>query len=56
MEKMFFLGCVLQNIPDTDHGKIQRRIMEWFRHSKARHQNEEKRKIQDDNGDDVSAE
>ncbi|XP_039304092.1 uncharacterized protein LOC105204900 isoform X2 [Solenopsis invicta] len=43
--KMIF-SCVLQNIPNTDHGKIQRRIMEWFRHSKARHQNEEKRKLQ----------
>lgn len=40
-----FVGCVLQNVRDTDHGKI-RRIMEWFRHSKARHQNEEKRKAQ----------
>lgn len=46
-----FVGCVLQNVRDTDHGKIQRRIMEWFRHSKARHQNEEKRKAQcEDNG------
>jgi len=35
---------ILYNIPDSDQGKIQRRIMEWFRHSKARHQNEEKRK------------
>ena len=49
-----FLGCVFQNIPDTDHGKIQRRIMEWFRHSKARHLNE-KRKTQGDNGDNASA-
>ncbi|XP_011688387.1 PREDICTED: uncharacterized protein LOC105450302 [Wasmannia auropunctata] len=49
-------SCVLQNIPDTDHGKIQRRIMEWFRHSKARHQNEEKRKTQGDVGDNAPAE
>ncbi|XP_032670198.1 uncharacterized protein LOC116843681 [Odontomachus brunneus] len=34
---------VLQNVVDSDQERIQRRIMEWFRHSKARHHNEEKR-------------
>ncbi|XP_029157237.1 uncharacterized protein LOC114940028 [Nylanderia fulva] len=34
---------ILHNIPDSDQRKIQRRVMEWFRHSKARHENEEKR-------------
>lgn len=38
-----FLGSVLHNIPNSDQGKIQRRVMEWFRHSKARRENEEKR-------------
>lgn len=32
----------IRNIPDSDQGKIQRRVMEWFRHSKARYENEEK--------------
>ncbi|KAL0132851.1 hypothetical protein PUN28_000511 [Cardiocondyla obscurior] len=35
-------SCILQNIPNADQGKIQKRIMEWFRHSKARHFNEQK--------------
>ncbi|XP_070171336.1 uncharacterized protein [Polyergus mexicanus] len=34
---------ILHNIPDSDQGNIQRRVMEWFRHSKARHENEKKR-------------
>ncbi|KAM0727556.1 hypothetical protein ACS0PU_005805 [Formica fusca] len=34
---------ILHNIPDSDQGKIQRRVMEWFRHSKAGHENEKKR-------------
>ncbi|XP_070167966.1 uncharacterized protein [Polyergus mexicanus] len=34
---------IFHNIPDSDQGKIQRRVMEWFRHSKARHENEKKR-------------
>lgn len=33
---------ILTNIPDSDQGKIQRRIMEWFRHSKARYETEKK--------------
>jgi len=41
--KNIFLGSVLRNVADSDQGKIQRRVMEWFRHSKARHHNEEKR-------------
>ncbi|XP_071574407.1 uncharacterized protein [Temnothorax nylanderi] len=37
---------VLQNVPDSDQKKIQQRVMEWFRHSKARSENEEKRNAQ----------
>ncbi|XP_032677051.1 uncharacterized protein LOC116846827 isoform X2 [Odontomachus brunneus] len=34
---------VLQNVTDSDQGRIHRRIMEWFRHSKERYKNEGKR-------------
>ncbi|XP_029168722.1 uncharacterized protein LOC114938801 [Nylanderia fulva] len=40
---------ILHNISDSDRTKIQRRVMEWFRHSKARHNNEKKRTVRDEN-------